>query len=190
MRGGGKTREDARRREKTREVISPLRRGRLCVSARESNCPGLARLKNFGASGNRVGELRWRRRSGSGFLTEARRHGGRTRTRRLRAMRGRGKTREDARSHPSSSPRPPPCLCASVRDLETVSRTPPGEGRRFHRPHESLKTRKNEPPPDPRGTRGRGVRLRSSKRITSWCRRPTAGPSPERSGGARCRSRG
>ena len=34
----------------------------------------------------------------------------------------------------------PLCLRASVRDLETVSRTPPGEGRRCHRPHESLKT--------------------------------------------------
>ena len=28
----------------------------------------------LGASGNRVGELRWRRRSGSGFLTHARMH--------------------------------------------------------------------------------------------------------------------
>jgi len=34
----------------------------------------------------------------------------------------------------------PPCLRASVRDLETVSRTPPAEGRRCHSPHESLKT--------------------------------------------------
>jgi hypothetical protein len=62
-----------------------------------------------------VGELRWRRRSGSVFLTHARMHGGRTRTRSLRAMRGRGKTREDARSHLSSSLRPPLRHCESIR---------------------------------------------------------------------------
>ena len=35
----------------------------------------------------------------------------------------------------------PPCRCASVRNLETVSRTPPSGGRRCRNPHESLKTR-------------------------------------------------
>ena len=44
-----RTRKVARRREKEREVISPLRGGRLCVSARESDCPGLAQLMDLQA---------------------------------------------------------------------------------------------------------------------------------------------
>jgi hypothetical protein len=36
-----RTRKVARKREKEQEVISPLRGGRLCVSARASDCPGL-----------------------------------------------------------------------------------------------------------------------------------------------------
>ena len=82
-----------------------------------------------------MGELRWRRRSGSGFLTEARRKDENPKTA------SDARTRKDARRHLSSSPRPPLCLCASVRDLETVSRTPPAEGRRCHSPHKCLKTR-------------------------------------------------